>query len=271
LTRFYQLASQIIYSIALVSHGHIMETANTTKPTAFLPLHWWRLKRSLSRRWKEWRLPRGFERLGTKYGGWWIMSSAIRKNPLLIDCGLGNDISFTTAFLQQFGGRAIGIDPNPAAIEYCTQHSPPGMEIRPEAFWTKAGDTLTFHLPRPVSQLPKGADGVSGSLIASHTYAGDSALQVRTTSLDEILQAAHLTECDVLKLDIEGAEYEVLNDLCATGKVRMARQLLIEFHHHCTSHTLQDTLDAVAKVQSCGFNLCHTEDRNYIFLRQDIG
>lgn len=245
-----------------------METPST-KPTAFLPLHWWRLKRSLGRRWKEWCLPRGFERLGTKYGGWWIMSSAIRKDPLLIDCGLGNDISFPIAFLQKFGGRIIGIDPNPAAIDYCTKHAPNDMEIRPEAFWAQAGETLTFHLPRPISQLPKGADGVSGSLIASHSYAGESALTVRTTSLEEILNTSGYTECDVLKLDIEGAEYEVLKSICNSGQVRMARQLLIEFHHHCTEHTFQDTLDAVAKVQASGFKLCHTEDRNYIFLRQD--
>jgi FkbM family methyltransferase len=247
-----------------------MRTASE-KPTGTLPKHWWRLKRSLGRRWREWRLPRGFIRLGTKYGGWWIHAPAVAADPLLVDCGLGHDISFPVAFLQRFGGRVIGIDPNPAALEYARAHCPAGMDIRAEAFWTEAGQTLEFHMPRPPDELPKGADGVSGSLLASHSYAGQSSLSVRTTSLDEILRDAGRSDCDVLKLDIEGAEYDVLEAICANGTIRRARQVLVEFHHHCTDHPLQDTLDAAARVEAEGFRLVHVEDRNYIFVRHDVG
>jgi FkbM family methyltransferase len=230
-------------------------------------LHWWRLQRSLGRRWREWRLPRGFERLGTRYGGWWIFAPAVGPDPLLIDCGLGVDISFPSAFLGRFGGRVIGIDPNPAALEYSRARCPPGMEVRAGAFWTQAGRELTFHLPRPPGELPKGADGVSGSLVPSHKYAGGATLTVRTTSLAELLSQAGRAECDVLKLDIEGAEYEVLDAQCASGEIRRARQLLVEFHHHCTERTLEDTRRRIAQVEASGFSLRHTEDRNCVFLR----
>ncbi len=234
-----------------------------------LALHWRRTRLSLGRRWRKWRLPRGFVRLGKRYGGWWVFAPAIGRAPLLIDCGLGHDISFPAAFLQRFGGRVIGIDPNPAAQRYVREHCPKGMTLRPEAFWVDAGTTLEFHLPRPMDQLPEGADGVSGSLLASHSYTGGTRLSVRTTSLAEVLESAAAAECDVLKLDVEGAEYEVLAALCASGDIRRAHQLLIEFHHHCTDHPLQHTLDAVAAVEASGFRLMHTEDRNDIFLRDD--
>lgn len=274
-------ASAVSYNIlvsarlrfTLVSRLGALETSSmrvtSEKPDEYLPLHWWRLKRSVSRRWREWRLPRGYERLGTKYGGWWVYAPAISKDPLLVDCGLGRDISFPEAFLQRFGGRVIGVDPNPAAIEYSRAHCSASMELRGEALWSEAGQTLTFHLPRPPEDLPCGADGVSGSLLASHEYAGEAKLSVRSTSLAELLAAARRTECDVLKLDIEGAEYVVLDALCANGATRSARQLLIEFHHHCTDHSLQDTLDAIAKIEASGFRLGHIEDRNYVFLRRD--
>jgi FkbM family methyltransferase len=240
------------------------------KPEALLPLHWWRLKRSLGRRWREWRLPKGFERLGTRYGGWWLFAPAIGKDPLLLDCGLGKDISFPVAFLQRFGGRVVGIDPNPEALSYSRAHCPRNMQVRDAAFWFEAGRELRFHLPRPVEQLPEGADGVSGSLLASHSYAGEATRAVRTTSLAELLSQAQRHECDILKLDIEGAEYAVLDALCESGEIRRARQLLVEFHHHCTDRTLKDTLDAVAKVQESGFRLGYTEDRNGVFLRRDL-
>jgi FkbM family methyltransferase len=237
------------------------------RPDALVPKHWWRLRRSLGRRWREWRLPHGFERLGTKYGGWWIFAPAVPRDPLLIDCGLGVDISFPAAFLERFGGRVVGVDPNPAALEYARAHRPRGMEVLAAAFWSEAGRELGFHLPRPPAELPKGADGVSGSLLSSHEYAGKSKLTVRTTSLAELLAQSAREECDVLKLDIEGAEYEVLDALCQSGAIRRARQLLIEFHHHCTEHTLEDTRRRIARVEASGFRLQHTEDRNCVFLR----
>ena len=239
------------------------------KPEGGPALHWWRLKRSLGRRWREWRLPRGFERLGTRYGGWWLYAPAIGAEPLLVDCGLGKDISFPVAFLERFGGRVIGIDPNPAALDYCRLHAPAQMEVRGEAFWSKPGEQLSFHLPRSADRLPKGADGVSGSLLASHGYAGDAKLTVNTTSLAQVLASAGRTECDMLKLDIEGAEYEVLEALCASGEIRRVRQLAVEFHHGWTERTLQDTHSRVAQLESRGFELCHTENRNYLFLRRD--
>ena len=231
--------------------------------------HWNRLKRSLSRRWKEWRLPRGYARLGTRYGGWWIDTRAIGPQPLLIDCGLGVDISFPAAFLQRFAGASvIGVDPNPRSLAYCRAHCPPGMEILDAAFWTSHGEPVVFHLPRAQDQLPKGADGVSGSLDASHEYvAGGERIETRTVDLDHLLERAGRSECAVLKLDIEGAEYALLDALTANGRIRAARQVLIEFHHRVTRHTLEDTQGAVAKLAAAGFRLVHTEGRNYIFRR----
>ncbi len=237
-----------------------------------LRARWQRLMRSLGRRSREWRLPRGYIRLGTRYGGWWIDRHAIGRNPLLIDCGLGRDISFPAAFLSRFGGTVIGIDPNPDSLAYCRERCPSGMQIWDRAFWTRAGQTLTFHLPRPPELLPMGADGISGSIDGSHAYVnGGDTLTVVTTSLEETLEQAGRTECDVLKLDIEGAEYPVLEDLCTRGLITRARQLLVEFHHRATRHTLAETEATVARVQEAGFRLMHTEERNYIFRRSDLG
>jgi FkbM family methyltransferase len=247
------------------------------KPEGGLALHWWRLQRSFGRRWREWRLPRGFERLGTRYGGWWLYAPAIGREsgsksgsePLLVDCGLGKDISFPLAFLERFGGRVIGIDPNPDALAYCRAHCPPRMEVRAAALWSEPGQRLTFHLPRSADKLPKGADGVSGSLLASHGYAGDQTLEVSTTSLIEVLASAGRSECDMLKLDIEGAEYDVLRALCADGQIRRTRQLAVEFHHGWTDRTEEDTRTCIAELDSCGFALRHAEGRNHLFVRRD--
>ncbi len=233
---------------------------------------WRRLRRSIDRRWRELTLPRGYVRLGTKYGGWWIDKNALAASPLLIDCGLGHDISFSTAFLSRFGGSVVGIDPNPQSLAYCRAHSPPGMQIIDKAFWTRSGQTLTFNMPREPQRLPVGADGISGSLVASHAYVdGGDRLAVTTISFKEVLTQTQRDECDVLKLDVEGAEYDVLKDLSESRDLSKTKQLLVEFHHGATHYTPADTEATVALVKRAGFRLIHVEGRNYIFRRSDFG
>ena len=189
----------------------------------------------------------------------------LSADPLLIDCGLGEDISFPVSFLARFGGRVAGVEPNPRSLEYCKNILPKGMYVIPQAFWSESGNTLTFHLPRPQEQLPKGADGVSGSILDSHSYVGDESISVKTVSLAEILKREQRTQCDVLKMDIEGAEYEVLEALCNSGDISLAKQLLVEFHHGVTTYCMADTERLVSILGDKKFKLIHTEGRNYIF------
>ncbi len=240
------------------------------KSSKLLSKHWNRLKRSLGRRYKEWLLPRGYTRLGTKYGGWWVDTKSVGPTPLLIDCGLGEDISFPIAFLERYNdAKVIGVEINPRSLAYCEKHAPKRMQILTKALWSTAGESLIFHLPRPQEALPTGADGVSGSLIDSHEYVtGGDSLTVETIDLPTILQQAGRAECDILKIDIEGAEYDVLTTLAQTGDLSRVKQLLIEFHHRVTHHTMEETEATVDQIKACGFKLIHVESRNYIFRQE---
>jgi hypothetical protein len=71
----------------------------------------------------------------------------------------------------------------------------------------------------------------------------------------------------VLKLDIEGAEYRVLEQLCATGRIDKVGQLLVEFHHGWTEFSIADTRRMTGVLASHGLALLHTEGRNHIFRR----
>jgi FkbM family methyltransferase len=163
----------------------------------------------------------------------------------------------------------IGVDPNPRSLAYCRARCPSGMEILANAFWITTGETIVFHLPRSQDNLPEGADGVSGSLDPSHEYVeGGERIETQSVDLDSLLSRAGRTECDVLKLDVEGAEYALLEALVTSGRIQATRQVLVEFHHGVTRHTPKDTRKIVESLAAAGFRLIHTESRNYIFRRE---
>jgi hypothetical protein len=59
---------------------------------------------------------------------------------------------------------------------------------------------------------------------------GAVAVRVRAARLSTFINET----VDFLKIDIEGAEVEVLQELAASGKMNQIRQMVIEFHHHVT-------------------------------------
>lgn len=239
--------------------------------TALLQKHMRRLRATLTRRYYLLSMfLKGYLRLGTRYGGWWVRYGIYKQPPLLIDCGLGLDISFPVTFINKYNARVIGIEPNPKSLEYCKQNAPSAIEVIPKAFWSTDTETLEFHLPRNKEQLPKGADAVSGSVYGHHNYAGGGVLKVETIDLESILKLAGRNTCDVLKMDVEGAEYEILPSLCKSGQIKKAGQLLVEFHHFCTDYTIEDTEKVVAQIVDSGFKLVHTEGRNYVFMNRNF-
>ncbi len=68
-------------------------------------------------------------------------------------------------------------------------------------------------------------------------------------------------------MDIEGGEYDVIDDLLESGVP--VRQLLVEFHHHFPSVGLRKTLQAVRRLEAAGFRIFHISQRGleFSFLR----
>lgn len=73
---------------------------------------------------------------------------------------------------------------------------------------------------------------------------------------------------DLLKMDVEGFEYETLRDIEASN-IR-PDQLLVEFHHGMYQATDADTNEAVARLGAMGYDLYFVSDtgREYGFVKR---
>ena len=112
----------------------------------------------------------------------------------------------------------------------------------------------------------------SGSIFSSHTNSQTQPgqnYQVQAYSLSSLLEAINTSAVDYIKLDLEGAEYDLLANTPPLVLSKF-KQIFVEFHHHCIpEYSVFDTRQIVDRLSSNGFK-CHTLDsHNYLFIRID--
>jgi len=85
---------------------------------------------------------------------------------------------------------------------------------------------------------PRNEDYVSCSLF-KHQDSNEEPILVKIVTLDKIMRKLGHEKIDILKMDIEGAEYEVIEDIIE--KSIFPGQILIEFHHKFKPFSISDT------------------------------
>jgi FkbM family methyltransferase len=146
--------------------------------------------------------------LGTVYGGYAVPTELVRGTTGL-SFGAGEDISFETAMARDLGATVHLFDPTPRAIEYCERMID---ELGPQA----SGGHLSFHAFGAWSESktlrfysPANPTHVSHSII--NMQRTQAYFEARCLSPKDILQRLDLDCVGFVKLNIEGAEYEVID------------------------------------------------------------
>jgi FkbM family methyltransferase len=197
-------------------------------------------------------------RLGSDYGGWVVCTSAgLGPDSTVYSVGLGEDASFDLALIKHFGCKVFCFDPTPKSVAWAERQSfPDKFRFYP---WGLAGSDgyMTFG-------APSRADHVSYSAMK----AVGPAIKCKVYRLSTIMAELNHSHVDLLKMDIEGAEYEVIEDI--TKSDLRPRQILVEFHHGMHQITLERTRSALNTLTSIGytcFSISQT-GREYSFLIQ---
>jgi hypothetical protein len=84
-------------------------------------------------------------------------------------------------------------------------------------------------------------------------------IAVLSERLDAFLKGQNLTSVDLLKMDIEGAEIEVL-DSCSDDLLQSVSQMTVEFHDFNGMASLEDVSRVVRRLKGLGF-LCFVMSR----------
>jgi hypothetical protein len=110
---------------------------------------------------------------------------------------------------------------------------------------------------------------VSGSIFPTHRNIakGDvERYEVPVVTLDELVQQAG-GRIDVLKMDIEGAEFEVLEKAAPEALSRI-NQILVEFHDGTIPEfSRRDRQKAIRPLAAAGFKAVEYNGRDVLFIR----
>ena len=178
------------------------------------------------------------------YGGWAIPYEVISCDSVVVDVGLGEDISFSESLLKEYQCVIHGFDPTPRAIEF----------VRGKAldnfFLYEFG--LAGSNRKAKFFLPNNQDHVSGS-VAKCNHVGDCSIEVRVIDIYSLMSIIGVDHIDLLKIDIEGAEYELLMSAPFSESARHIRILCIEFHHRWKEFGVDSTRKAVTILSELGF------------------
>jgi FkbM family methyltransferase len=182
-----------------------------------------------------------------RHGDWFVSPESLSAASIVYSLGIGHDISFDLSIIARYGVSVQAFDPTPSAVAWLAQQAlPPTFHVFEVGVAGFDGDAV-FSLPadpRNPSFRYQGRADPTGS---------DLTCQVRR--LPTLMQHLNHAYIDVLKMDIEGAEYEVIDDLLA-AQVPIG-QLLVEFHHRKPGIGADRTRLAVSRLREAGFRLVH--------------
>lgn len=182
---------------------------------------------------------------GNQYGGFYAIPELLNEYSIVYSMGIGEDISFDEAIIEQHGCKVFGFDPTPKSINWCRNTSLPQNFTFYDYGIANTTGRMRFY-------LPKIEHHVSGSII-DHNNVSHQFVEVNMMSLRDIMKSLDHEKIDLLKMDIEGSEYEVIDDILKTD-IQIS-QLAIEFHERFFKNGKEKTIRAIQNLKEKGYEI----------------
>jgi FkbM family methyltransferase len=186
---------------------------------------------------------------------WNVKMEEIDQKSFVISGGAGHDISFELDLVAQTGCRLILLDPSPTGCKTVgNMQLPPEVTFEPTALSDRKGHII----------LAKPANRLEGSWRVAIDGNGDKML---CTTITEIMERYSKSSVDLLKIDIEGFEYQVLQD--SILKKISIRQICVEIHQGPEfGKTRWDRWCLIYHLYLSGYRLIYQEGWDHTFLHR---
>jgi FkbM family methyltransferase len=181
---------------------------------------------------------------GSSYGGFYVNPDFLNEKSIIYSFGIGKDITFDIKCINKHRCQVYGFDPTPKSIQWISsQRINPLFVFNNYGISTISGYQDFF--------LPSNPKGVSGSLVHSEVVNVDNSIKVLMKSFNDITSNFGHKLIDVVKIDIEGSEYEIIDDIINSTCV--VNQILVEFHDRLFNSGASKSKGFVEKMNQKGY------------------
>lgn len=196
-------------------------------------------------------------------GSIYYVVGKLNDSSIAVDVGTGPEADFSRELVKLFGLKSFGFDPtrkHHGFLERISGRAWPFFKFYKFALSDSKGDRRFYET----------ADNVSGSFYRDHVNIKNdkiSEYDAKTITLSDIFNLLNVSKIDVLKLDIEGAEYAVLES-AGVDILEKISQLVVEFHHEIVGRfTALDTQRVIKYLKGLGYKVYTKDFRNYLFFK----
>lgn len=184
--------------------------------------------------------------LGSRYNGKAVCLDELDEKSLVYSFGVGYDISFDLDLIEAKGCEIHAFDPTPAVAEWLSsQELPPQFHFHPWGLADKDEVTQFSFVDREES--------ADFTLVDETATNAERSFEAEVCRLETIMKRLGHERLDLLKIDIEGAEYPVLREILSNEPC--FPQLLVEFHHRFSNIDKAETQQALELLAERGFGL----------------
>ena len=181
---------------------------------------------------------------------WTICQDLVSRGGVVYSLGVGEDIEFDLIMIKEHDARVYAFDPTPGTLEWLAQKKISALfHFQP---WAVAGRDRELVLYPRVKR-----DGTFSTkmftLIAENESVKKYAVRVPAFTLKSIMKKLSHTSIDILKMDIEGAEYEVIESMLKAAIYPV--QILVEFHSRFSGIGKDKTLASVRQLKRAGYSI----------------
>lgn len=186
-------------------------------------------------------------RLGSVYGGWWVPRSVLTEGSICYLAGVGEDVTFDLALIAAVGCDVWAIDPTPRAVAFAGAVTEPKFHFVDVGLWSR-DESLRFYEPANPAH-------VSHSVVNAQRT--DHYFEAQCFSVTSLMERLGHDRLDLLKMDIEGAEVEVIRDLLDRGPLPSI--LCVEFD---APEPVFRTFARVRQLRRAGYSVAKVEGLN---------
>ena len=190
---------------------------------------------------------------GSRTGMWTTTTLGLSKESVVYSFGVGDNICWDLGMIERLGLEVHAFDPTLRSVKWVKQQSLPKKFRFHEVGLADFDGEQDFY--------PPGKPGKINFRSVNCRLSHGKSLRGTVLRLETILERLGHSRVDVLKIDIEGAEYSALRDFLRT-RIPI-RQLLVEFHHNYSVISFEETVDIIQQLRLAGFRIFHISERGY--------